>query len=122
MEDYVVDNSTKLTEPVPSLYSDSNLNLETDAKALTMETKKSKNSDYAAGGDVRKRTKPEGDTLEAGSEIIDATDDNLDWFDDIADDDIITDGLLGDITSCNDGQSRSDSSALTEPSAKRYRR
>lgn len=122
MEDYAVDNSTKSTEPVPSLYSDSNLNLETDAKALTIEPKKSKNSDSAGGSEARKRTKPEGHTLEAGSEIIDAIDDNLDWFDDIADDDIITDGLLGDVTNCNDGQSRSDSSALTEPSAKRYRR
>lgn len=122
MEDYAADNSTKLSETVPSISSDSNLNLETDAKAVTMETKKSKDSNSAGGSDARKRTKPEGDVSETGSEVIGAIDDNFDWFDGMADDDIITDGLQGDITSCNDGQSRSNSSASTEPSAKRYRR
>lgn len=122
MEDYAADNSTKLSETVPSISSDSNLNLETDAKAVTMETKKSKDSNSAGGSDARKRTKPEGDVSETGSEVIGAIDDNFDWFDGMADDDIITDGLQGDITSYNDGHSRSNSSASTEPSAKRYRR
>lgn len=107
---------------MPSLFADGNLNFETDAKAVTVETKKSKDSDSADGSDARKRTKPEGDALETGSEIFGAIDDTFDWFDGIADDDIIIDGLQGDITSCNDGQSRSNSSASTEPSAKRYRR
>ena len=122
MEDYAVDNSTKSAETVPSSYSDSNLNTETDAKAVTMETKESKDSNSVGGRDARKRTKPEADASETGSDIIDAIDDNFDWFDGITDDDIIADGLQGDITSCNDGQSRSNSSASTEPSAKRYRR
>ena len=122
MEDYAVDNSIKSGETVPSSYSDSNLNSETDAKAVAMETKESKDSNSAGGRDARKRTKPEGDASETGSEIIGAIDDNFDWFDGITDDDIIADGLQGDITSCNDGQSRSNSSASTEPSAKRYRR
>ena len=123
MEDYAVDNSTKLSETMPSICADSNLNLKTDAKAaVTMETKKSKDSDSAGGSDARKRTKPEGDASESGSEIISALDDNFDWFDGIADDDIIADGLEGDITSCNEEQSRSNSSASTEPSAKRSRR
>lgn len=122
MEDYAADNSTKLSETVPSISSDSNLNLETDAKAVTMETKKSKDSNSAGGSDARKRTKPEGDVSETGSEVIGAIDDNFDWFDGMADDDIITDGLQGDIASYNDGHSRSNSSASTEPSAKRYRR
>ena len=107
---------------MPSLFADSNQNFETDAKAVTMETKKSKDSDSAGGSDARKRTKPEGDALETGSEIIGAIDDDFDWFDGMADDDIVIDGLQGDITSCNDEQSRSNSSASTEPSAKRYRR
>ena len=122
MEDYAVDNTTKLSETVPSLFADSNQNFETDAKAVTVETKKSKDSDSAGGSDARKRTKPEGDALETGSEIIGAIDDDFDWFDGMSDDDIIIDGLQGDITSCNDEQSRSNSSASTEPSAKRYRR
>jgi len=87
-----------------------------------METKKSKFSDSVGGGDARKRTKPEGDTSESGSEILGALDDNFDWFDGMADDDIIADCLEGDTTSCNNEQSRSNSSSSTEPSAKRYRR
>ena len=122
MEDYAVDNSTKLAENVPSLCADSNLNIETDAKAINMETKKSKDNDSAGGSDARKRMKPEGDASETGSEVIGAIDDNFDWFDGMADDDFIIDGLQGDITSCNDEQSRSNSSASAEPSAKRYRR
>ena len=107
---------------MPSLFADSNLSFATDAKDVTMETKKSKDGDSAGGNDARKRTKPEGDALETRSEIIDATDDTFDWFDGMTDDDIIIEGLQDDITSCNDGQSRSNSSASTEPSAKRYRR
>lgn len=122
MEDYAVDHSTKLSETVPSICADSNLNFKTDPKAVTMETKNSKDSDSAGGSDVRKRTKPEGDASETGSETVGAIDDNFDWFDGMADDDFIIDGLQGHITSCNDEQSRSNSSASTEPSAKRHRR
>jgi len=122
VEDYAVDHSTKLSETVPSICADSNLNFKTDPKAVTMETKNAKDSDSAGGSDVRKRTKPEGDASETGSETVGAIDDNFDWFDGMADDDFIIDGLQGDITTCNDEQSRSNSSASTEPSAKRYRR
>lgn len=122
VEDYAVDNSTKLSETMPSLFADGNLSFATDAKDVTMETKKWKDGDSAGGSDARKRTKPEGDALETRSEIIDAIDDTFDWFDAMTDDDIIIEGLQDDITSCNDGQSRSNSSASTEPSAKRYRR
>lgn len=118
MEDYAADNPTKLSDTVPSISSDSNLN----AKVVTMETKKSEDSSSAGGSDARKRTKPGGYASETGSEIIGATDDNFDWFDGMSDDDIIADGLQGDVTSCNDGQSWSNSSASAEPSAKRYRR
>ena len=107
---------------MPSLFADGNLNFETDTKAVTMETKKLKDSDCAGGSDARKRTKPEGDASETGSEIIGVIDDTFDWFDGIADDDIIIEGLQGDITSCTDGQCRSNSSGSTEPSAKRSRR
>lgn len=116
VEDYAADNSSKLFETVPSTSCDNNPSLETDAKAVPMETKKSKDGHFASGSDSRKRTKPERGASETGSEFASAIDDNFDWFDGLADDDFITDGLQDDMTSCDDGQFNS------EPSAKRYRR
>lgn len=118
VEDYAADNSSKLFETVPSTYCDnnpSNPSLETDAKAVPMETKKSKDGHFASGSDSRKRTKPERGASETGSEFASVID-NFDWFDGLADDDFITDGLQDDMTNCDDGQFNS------EPSAKRYRR
>lgn len=122
MEDYADDKSTKLLDTVASTSSDNIPNLETDAKAFSMETKQSKDVNSTSGSDARKRTKPEGDTAETGSEFSGVIEDNFDWFDGLGDDDIICDDLQDDITSCNNVQFQSSSSNSTEPSAKRYRR
>ncbi|KAL9967490.1 hypothetical protein ACROYT_G025722 [Oculina patagonica] len=116
VEDYATDNSSKSVETVPSTSCNNNPSLETDAKVVTMKTKKSKDGYFASGSDTRKRTKPKGEASETGSDFAGAIDDNFDWFDGLTDDDIITDGLQDDITRCNDGQFNS------EPSAKRSRR
>lgn len=116
MEDYAADNSSKLFETVPSTSSNNSPSLGTDAKTVATETKKSKDGHLASASNARKRTKPEGDASETGSEFAVAIEDSFDWFDGLTDDDIIANGLTDDITSCNDGQLNS------EPSAKRYRR
>ena len=102
VEDYAADKSKELFE--------SGSSSETNTQVPSMVTKKMKDVKSESGSDARKR-KPDCDAVETGSEITSAVEDSFDWFDGIADEDIIPADLQVN-TSCSNGPG---------PSAKRYR-
>lgn len=116
MEDYATVSPSNKAKTSTSLNNNSDFEMHTES--LAMETRQPKDG----VSDARKGTKNERSASKTGSKLTDSVDDNFDWFDDIGDEEEVSDTALYDSIRSQEAQSESKCTAVTEPSAKRQRR
>lgn len=116
VEDYATVSPSNKAKTSTSLNNNSDFEMHTES--LAMETRQPKDGE----SDARKGTKNERSASKTGSKLTDSVDDNFDWFDDIGDEEEVSDTALYDTIRSQEAQCESKCTAVTEPSAKRQRR